>query len=104
MADGVHDFYDELAGEYNMIFEDWEASIARQAAALGAILERECGPANLVRILDCACGVGTQALGLARRGFRVTGADVSPRAIARARLEASTRGLNCGSMSRTCET
>ena len=96
MAESVRNFYDELAGEYNLMFEDWEASIARQAAALGPILERECGPANLVRILDCACGIGTQTLGLARRGFRVTGADVSPVAIARARLEVSARGLNCG--------
>ena len=95
MAEIVSDFYDGLAGEYNLMFEDWEASIARQAAVLGPILERECGPANSVRILDCACGIGTQALGLARLGFRVTGADVSSGAIARARLEASTRALNC---------
>jgi glycine/sarcosine N-methyltransferase len=95
MAETVRDFYDELACEYDLMFEDWEASIARQAAVLGSILERECGPANSVRILDCACGIGTQSLGLARCGFRVTGADLSPRAIARARLELSTRGLDC---------
>jgi glycine/sarcosine N-methyltransferase len=58
MAESVRNFYDELAGEYNLMFEDWEASIARQATALGPILERECGPANLVRTLDCACGIG----------------------------------------------
>jgi glycine/sarcosine N-methyltransferase len=95
MAEIVRDFYDELAGEYNLMFEDWEASIARQAAVLGPILEREYGPAKSLRILDCACGIGTQAIGLARLGFRVTGADVSPRAIARARLEVSARGLDC---------
>ena len=50
----------------------------------------------MVRILDCACGIGTQTLGLAGRGFRVTGTDISPRAIARARLEVSTRVLDCG--------
>jgi hypothetical protein len=73
MAEIVRDFYDELAGNCHLMFEDWEASIAHQAAALGPILEHECGPANSVRILDCACGIGTQALGLAMRGFRDMG-------------------------------
>lgn len=94
MAEMVRDFYDDLASHYHLMFEDWEASMARQAAALGPILERGCGPANSVKILDCACGIGTQALGLAKLGFRVTGTDVSPRAIERARVEASARGLD----------
>jgi glycine/sarcosine N-methyltransferase len=89
----VRDFYDELASNYHWMFEDWEASMARQAAALGPILERECGPAGSVRILDCACGIGTQALGLAKRGFEVTGSDFSGRAIERARAEAACREL-----------
>ncbi len=93
MTETVRDFYDRLAPCYHLIFEDWEASMARQAAALKPVLERECGPAGSVRILDCACGIGTQALGLARLGFRVTGADLSPGAVERARREASTRGL-----------
>jgi glycine/sarcosine N-methyltransferase len=43
MAEGVKHFYDRLASNYHLIFEDWDASMKRQAAALGAILERECG-------------------------------------------------------------
>src|SRR5574340_344140 len=94
MADLVRDFYDELAGDYHLIFEDWEASMARQGAALRKILERECGPTRPVSCLDCSCGIGTQALALARLGFRVTGSDVSARAIERARNEAHARGLD----------
>ena len=94
MAETVRDFYDDLASHYHLLFEDWEASMARQAAALGPILERGCGPAKSVKILDCACGIGTQALGLAKLGFRVTATDVSPRAIERARVEALERGLD----------
>src|ERR1700723_196012 len=94
MAGTVQDFYDDLSSNYHLIFEDWEASMASQAATLGPILVRECGSAMPVRILDCACGIGTQALGLARAGFRVTGTDFSPRAIERARGEASARGLD----------
>jgi glycine/sarcosine N-methyltransferase len=93
MAEVVRDFYDELAGNYHLMFEDWEASMARQAAALGAIFDRECGPARPLRVLDCACGIGTQALGLAKLGFSVTGSDLSPSAIERARAEAAERGL-----------
>lgn len=94
MAEGVKNFYDQLASNYHLIFEDWEASTRRQASVLGAILERECGsPAN-VKVLDCACGIGTQALGLARLGFQVTACDLSPLAVERTRMEAEKRGLN----------
>ena len=94
MAESVRDFYDQLAGNYHLMFADWEASMARQAAALGPLLERACGPAACVRVLDCACGIGTQALGLAQLGFRVTGADLSPAAVDRARAEAGRRALD----------
>ncbi len=93
MGEIVGDFYGDLAGNYHLMFEDWEASTARQAAAPGPILERACEPAESVRILDCAWGIGTQALGLSKLGFRVTGSDVSPCAVERARQEASARGL-----------
>ena len=65
----------------------------RQAAVLNSIL-RNCGVTEASAILDCACGIGTQSLGLAKLGLRVTGCDLSPRAIERARLEASQRNLN----------
>jgi len=94
MAEGAKSFYDQLASNYHLIFEDWEASIRRQAAVLGAILERECGPASTVKVLDCACGIGTQALGLASLGFQVTASDLSPFAAERTRLEAKKRGLS----------
>jgi glycine/sarcosine N-methyltransferase len=91
---GVREFYDELAGHHHLIFHDWEASITRQASVLGPILERECGPRGSLSVLDCACGIGTQVLGLAAAGFRVTGSDISPAVIYRARSEAAARGLD----------
>jgi glycine/sarcosine N-methyltransferase len=94
MAEEVKDFYDQLASNYHLIFEDWETSIRRQAAVLGAILEKECGSPQTVRILDCACGIGTQALGLAEMGFQVTACDLSPSAVERTRKEAEKRGLS----------
>ncbi|MFK4106577.1 class I SAM-dependent methyltransferase [Streptomyces sp. NPDC019531] len=83
----VRGFYDSLAPDYHRIFADWDASIARQAAALGTLL----GPGPH-RVLDCSCGIGTQAIGLALAGHRVVGSDLSPVAAARATAEASARG------------
>jgi len=94
MAESVKDFYDQLAGNYHLIFEDWDASIRRQAAVLGPILERECGPCTSVKVLDCACGIGTQTLGLAQLGFQVTACDLSAVAVERTRTEAQRRGLS----------
>jgi glycine/sarcosine N-methyltransferase len=86
--------YDELAAHYDQIFEDWEASIAQQSKVLGGILLQACGDIRPFRVLDCACGIGTQSLGLAGKGFEVTGCDISSAAIHRARSEASKRGLS----------
>jgi glycine/sarcosine N-methyltransferase len=93
MAETVQDFYDDLSSNYHLIFKDWEASMVNQAAALGPIM-RKCVSAVPMTVLDCACGIGTQALGLAKLGFRVTGTDISPGAVERTRLEASARGLD----------
>lgn len=42
-----------------------------------------------VTILDCSCGIGTQAIGLALRGHTVHATDISARAVERARHEAT---------------
>ena len=90
---GPADSYDELAAHYHLIFEDWETSVARQAAVLEGILRQLAGGKLPIRVLDCACGIGTQSLGLAARGFDVEVCDIGSGAIARARKEAATRGL-----------
>jgi SAM-dependent methyltransferase len=87
------DFYDALAPFYHLIFPDWEASIARQAAALDEVIRAETGAAGERTVLDLACGIGTQALGLAALGYRVTASDLSPGAVRRLRDEAARRGL-----------
>ncbi|MFB3816108.1 MAG: class I SAM-dependent methyltransferase [Candidatus Methylomirabilales bacterium] len=46
------------------------------------------------RLLVVGCGVGREVLGLARRGFRVVGADPVPACIAAARVEAGAAGLD----------
>jgi glycine/sarcosine N-methyltransferase len=93
MHEAVRHCYDQLAANYHLVYADWNASILRQAAAIDAILNREPNSEDC-RILDCACGIGTQVIGLAQRGHRVMGCDLSPGAIERARSESATRGLH----------
>ncbi|MEU6144487.1 class I SAM-dependent methyltransferase [Streptomyces sp. NPDC047081] len=91
MTYSPREFYDDLAADYHRIFRDWDASMSHQAAVLDGLLTRALGPGPH-RILDCACGIGTQAIGLARTGHRVVGTDLSPRAATRAAAEAGARG------------
>lgn len=89
----VASFYDDLSASYHLLFEDWDRSIAWQADILDDLLTQMCG-AGSKRILDAACGIGTQALGFAAKGHRVDGSDLSPAAIARAKREAARRALS----------
>ena len=92
VANTIAGFYNEFAPYYHLIFKDWEESIERQAAALNTTLETNLGPGPF-KILDCACGIGTQSIGFARRGHRVVGSDLSPAAVERVRREMELRGL-----------
>ncbi|MET8697895.1 class I SAM-dependent methyltransferase [Kitasatospora sp. NPDC004723] len=85
-------FYDQLAADYHLVYADWAASVTRQGASLDALLRDRLGDAP-AEVLDCSCGIGTQAIGLAAHGHRVTGTDLSPAAAARAGREAAARGL-----------
>jgi len=89
------EFYDELAGDYHLIFADWDAAIAWEARIIAGLL-RELGVA-LGSVLDASCGIGTQAIGLAQAGYRVTATDISPTSVERCAREAGTRGLDIAS-------
>jgi glycine/sarcosine N-methyltransferase len=82
-------FYDRLAASYHLIFENWQDTIERQAAIISRLL----APPSAGPVLDCACGIGTQVLGLAALGFSVEGSDISPVEVARASTEAASRKL-----------
>jgi SAM-dependent methyltransferase len=87
------DFYDRLSPFYHLIYPNWERSIERQASALDAIIKQN-WPRGVTKILDATCGIGTQAIGLAKLGYRVSGSDLSTQSVERARREAAQRGLD----------
>lgn len=104
MAEGGHElwsppprtasaaFYDGLAPTYHRLYPDWDTAVRDQAEALDRALGRRLG-AGPHRVLDCAVGIGTQALGLSALGHHVSGTDLSEGALQRARTEAARRGL-----------
>jgi 2-polyprenyl-3-methyl-5-hydroxy-6-metoxy-1,4-benzoquinol methylase len=103
MDHSVVTFYDGLSGDYHRLFEDWPQSVRRQGGVLDALLRRRLGRCPEA-VLDCCCGIGTQAIGLALCGHRVHGSDLSARAVARACREAATFGVSATfSVADVCE-
>lgn len=88
----IENFYDQLAPFYPLIYGDWQGAIEQQATLLATIIQNVWG-AQAKTILDTSCGIGTQALGLAAKGYYVTASDLSAEEIKRARIEAQKRGL-----------
>lgn len=88
-AGPVNDLYTDFAADYEWLFSD---DVIGSSPALGATSPGgrdlvEAAVATLVPgapVLDCACGIGTDALALARRGFKVTATDGSSSMVARA--------------------
>lgn len=90
-------FYDGLADDYHLIFEDWDATIARQAGVITRLLRESYGLTSGA-VLDASCGIGTQAIGLASAGFDVTASDISPASVSRCAQEATNRGVSLTTM------
>ncbi len=86
-------FYDNLASQYNKLFSDWKATTQEQALILDRIFTANGFDKN-ANILDCACGIGTQAIGLAAIGYNVTGSDISDGEIAEAEERAGKNNVN----------
>jgi glycine/sarcosine N-methyltransferase len=84
-------FYDELAGDYDALHANWPDSVRWQGEVLDALIRGALGDAPQ-SVLDCACGIGTQAIGLALRGHDVLATDLSPAAVERAGREAAAMG------------
>lgn len=85
--------YDRLADDYHLIFADWRAGVRRQGQVLDALIRDQLGDGART-MLDCTCGIGTQAIGLALAGHLVHGTDLSPRAVERAVSEAASFGVS----------
>ena len=80
----VQQFYDDMAEEYHFIFADWGKSVYRQADILENFLTK-LGENPPKTVLDCTCGIGTQTIALAMKGYQLLGTDLSPAEIEHAK-------------------
>ena len=92
-VDIIQTFYDNLASQYDKLFLDWQSTTQEQAVILNKIF-KDNGFDGTAGILDCACGIGTQAIGLAAMGYNVTGSDISDGELAEARQRAAKNNVN----------
>ena len=84
----VQTFYDNMASHYDKLFLDWQSESREQASILNKLIIDN-GFDKTAAILDCACGIGTQAIGLAALGYNVTASDISDGEIAQAKVRAA---------------
>ena len=89
--------YGSLASVYEWLVPDAKASPAGSAQAFEVVTA---GARPGAQILDCACGIGLLAVGLAQAGFRVTACDASPAMAGRTR--ALARAHRVGVPARVC--
>ncbi|PSQ95232.1 MAG: class I SAM-dependent methyltransferase [Bacteroidetes bacterium SW_9_63_38] len=76
---------------YDLVYDHRDEA---EAAQLVDLIEHEIDPAPDARILDIGCGHGRHARIFARRGYDVTGIDLSEEAITEARAQAEDAGLD----------
>lgn len=82
------DWFDSDA--YELVYHERDLADARRLADL---IERTARPEPGTAILDVGCGRGRHARLLAARGYRVTGVDLSEKALRTARRRAEDEGL-----------
>lgn len=88
----VQTFYDNMASHYDKLFADWQATTREQAVILDKLF-CDYGFDSSAHILDCACGIGTQSIGLAAMGYDVTGSDLSVPELEEAKVRAARNGV-----------
>ncbi len=91
--DITQSFYDNLASQYHKLFQNWQATTGEQAQLLDKLF-RLYGFDQKAQILDCACGIGTQAIGLAALGYSVTASDISDKELAEAKQRAARNDVS----------
>ncbi len=83
---------------YETFFENASRKYDQESFTQGTLgecdfIEQEIEADKSCRILDVGCGTGRHAIELARRGYDITGVDLSPSQIKRAREKAQAAGL-----------
>lgn len=86
-------FYDSMATQYDKLFQNWEATTREQAELISRLFAANGFDKN-ARVLDCACGIGTQTIGLAMLGYNMTASDISDGELAEAKQRAEKNAVS----------
>lgn len=83
---------------YETLFENYGQKYDKESFTQGTIgecdfIENEINFNKQIRILDIGCGTGRHAIELTKRGYQVTGIDLSESLLNRAKEKASKEGL-----------
>ncbi|MBN2452921.1 MAG: class I SAM-dependent methyltransferase [Candidatus Omnitrophica bacterium] len=83
---------------YEALFENYARKYDKECFVQGTVgecdfIEAEIGRDKSLKIIDIGCGTGRHAIELAKRGYTVTGVDLSESQIARAREKAKEAGV-----------
>ena len=84
---------------YELLFEDYAQKYDQECYTQGTqgecdFIEKELRCDKSLRILDVGCGTGRHSIELSKRGYRVTGIDLSESQLARARGKANEQNLS----------
>ncbi len=84
---------------YESLFENYGKKYDRESFVQGTIgecdfIEQEINYDRTARILDIGCGTGRHSIELAKRGYTVTGIDLSESLLNRAKEKASAQNLS----------
>jgi 2-polyprenyl-3-methyl-5-hydroxy-6-metoxy-1,4-benzoquinol methylase len=83
---------------YESLFENYAYKYDKECFVQGTagecdFIEQEIGNDKALKILDIGCGTGRHAIELTKRGYNVTGVDLSENQIKRAREKAAEAGV-----------
>lgn len=89
MENDTNAFYDAIAEYYPLFYKDWEIKLEREGLGLRSIFRNK----GVENVLVTACGVGTEAIPLAKLGFDVVATDPSAGMLRKAYENAEERGV-----------
>ncbi len=84
---------------YEELFENYGVQYDREIFTQGTVgecnfIEGEIGKNRVLKILDIGCGTGRHSIELTKRGYHVTGIDLSDSQLEKAREKAANQNLN----------
>lgn len=92
MQKAVLEYNEILTDKFSLLDADWKNEVRRRGEVLNGFIRRHLGMGPLAA-LDCACGSGATAIGLALFGYRVCAVEANAAALARVRAAAKIFGV-----------